>query len=90
MIVKVDAAKLKAFLESCEDAEEVGSGEYAVDLYDTEPALSMNIEIGKEGVDVLAALYLLYDEEQDGWYLGEKTKDAGVIEQVLKQAIGQE
>ena len=87
MIVKVDPTKLKAFLAACEDAEEVGAGEYAVDLYDTEPALSMNIEFTKDGADVLAALYLKYDEEQDGWYLGEKTKDVSLIEKVLLQAI---
>ena len=87
MIVNVDQAKLKAFLASCEDAEEVGAGEYTVDLYDVEPALSMNIEFTKDGVDVLAALYLKYDEEQDGWYLGEKTKDVSLIESVLKQAV---
>ena len=87
MIVMVDAERLKAFLSFCEDAEEVGAGEYTVDLYDVEPALSMDIEFTKDGADVLAALYLLYDEEQDGWYLGEKTKDTAVIERALKQAL---
>lgn len=88
MIVNVDQNRLKSFLSACEDAEEVGKDEYTVDLYDTEPALSMDIEFTKDGVDVLAALFLEYDEEQDGWYLGEKTKDVGLIEKVLKQAIG--
>ena len=87
MIVNVDKEKLIAFLASCEDAEEVGKDEYTVDLYDTEPALSMDIEFTKDGVDVLAALYLEFDEEQDGWYLGEKTKDVGLIEKVLAQAL---
>ena len=88
MIVNIDKDSLRAFLSSCEDAEEIGANEYAVDLYETEPALSMNIEFTKDGADVLAALYLLYDEEQDGWYLGEKTKDVALIEKVLRQAIG--
>ena len=87
MIVNINKDQLKAFLETCEDAEEVGEGEYTVDLYDTEPAISMNIEFTKDGVDVLAALFLEFDEEQDGWYLGEKTKDVEMIEKVLKQAI---
>ncbi len=87
MIVNIDKDRLIAFLASCEDAEEVGKDEYTVDLYDTEPALSMDIEFTKDGVDVLAALYLEFDEEQDGWYLGEKTKDVELIEKVLKQAI---
>jgi len=47
----------------------------------------MDIEFTKDGVDVLAALYLEFDEEQDGWYLGEKTKDVALIEKVLRQAI---
>ena len=44
-------------------------------------------QLVKDGVDVLAALFLEFDEEQDGWYLGEKTKDVELIEKVLKQAI---
>ena len=87
MIVNIDKEKLLQFLASCEDAEEVGKDEYTVDLYDTEPAISMNIEFTKDGVDVLAALYLKYDEEQDGWYLGEKTKDVELITSVINQAM---
>ena len=87
MIVNVDSAKLKKFLTTCEDAEEVGAGEYTVDLYDVETPISMNIEFTKDGVDVLAALYLLYDEEQDGWYLGDKTKDVELIEKLLAEAL---
>jgi hypothetical protein len=87
MIVNIDGDKLKKFLASCEDAEEVAKGEYTVDLYDVEPPISMNIEFTKKGVDVLAALYMLYDEEQDGWYLGEKTKDVAVIEKLLNDAM---
>ena len=87
MIVNIDKDQLKAFLETCEDAEEVGTDEYTVDLYDTDPAISMDIEFTKDGVDVLAALFLEFDEEQDGWYLGEKTKDVELIEKVLRQVI---
>ena len=87
MIVNVDKDKLLQFLTSCEDAEEVGQDEYTVDLYDAEPALSLDIEFTPDGVDVLAALYLEFDEEQDGWYLGDKTKDVSLIEKVIKQAI---
>ena len=87
MIVNIDKDKLQAFLASCEDAEEVGKGEYTVDFYDTEPPLSMNIEFTKDGVDVLAALALEFDEEQVGWYLGEKTKDVELITSVIHQAM---
>ena len=87
MIVNIDKDKLKKFLESCEDAEEVAKDEYTVDLYDVEPPISMNIEFTKKGVDVLAALYMVYDEDEDGWYLGEKTKDVAVIEKLLSEAM---
>ena len=87
MIVNIDAGKLREFLMTCEDAEEVGKDEYTVDLYDAEPAISMNIEFTKDGADVLAALALEFDEEMEGWYLGEKTKDAELIASVITQAM---
>ena len=87
MIINIDKDKLREFLAEFEDAEEVGKDEYTVDLYDTDPALSLDIELTKDGVDVLAALFLEFDEEQEGWYLGEKTKDVSLIEKVLLQAI---
>lgn len=88
MLVNVDSARLRAFLEACEDAEDLGGGEYAVDLYDVSAPVSMDILLSEKGVDVLAALELLYDEEQDGWYLGEKIKDAGRLAALLGEALG--
>lgn len=88
MLVNVDSARLRAFLEACEDAEDLGGGEYAVDLYDVREPVSMDILLSEKGVDVLAALELLYDEEQDGWYLGEKIKDAGRLAALLGEALG--
>ncbi len=87
MQVNIDAARLRAFLEACEDAEDLGGGEYAVDLYDVSSPVSMDIHIGKKGVDVLAALELLYDESEDGWYLGEKIKDADRLTALLGEAL---
>ena len=87
MIVNVDAARLRAFLEGSEDAEALGGGEYTVDLYDVDTPVSMDILFDKKGVDVLAALELLYDEGEDGWYLGEKIKDAERLAALLNQAL---
>ena len=87
MIVNVDAARLRAFLEGSEDAEALGGGEYTVDLYDVDTPISMDILFDKKGVDVLAALELLYDEGEDGWYLGEKIKDAERLAALLNQAL---
>ncbi len=89
MRVQVDAARLEAFLAACEEAEALGGGEYAVDLYDVETPVSMNIQLDKQGVDVLAALEMLYDEEQDGWYLGEKIKDAERLAALINEALAQ-
>ncbi len=88
MLVNVDSARLRAFLDACDDAEDLGGGEYTVDLYDVSAPVSMDILLGKKGVDVLAALELLYDEEQDGWYLGEKIKDAEKLAALLGEALG--
>ena len=88
MIVNVDADRLLAYLEASEDAEALGGNEYTVDLYDVDTPVSMDILFDKDrGVDVLAALELLYDEGEDGWYLGEKIKDAGRLAALLNQAL---
>lgn len=89
MIINVDSARLKAFLASCEDAEDLGGGEYTVDLYDVEKPISLDILIDKKGVDILAALEMLYDEEQDGWYLGEKIKDTALLEKLIGEALAE-
>ena len=53
-----------------------------------ETPVSMDILFDKKGVDVLAALELLYDEGEDGWYLGEKIKDADRLSALLTEALG--
>lgn len=87
MIVRVNAEKLEALLKTSEDAEALGGGEYTLDLYDVETPVSLDLEITKKGVDVLAALELCYDEAEDGWYLGEKIKDAARLERLIGEAI---
>ncbi len=87
MLIDIDSARLRAFLDACGDAEALGGGEYAVDLYDVSEPVSMDILIDKKGVDILAALRLEYDEGEDGWYLGEKIKDAAKLAALLGEAL---
>ena len=89
MRVDVNRARLEAFLAAYEDAEALGGGEYTVDLYDLETPVSMDIQLDDKGVDVLAALEMLYDEEQDGWYLGEKIKDEKRLADLLNEALAE-
>ncbi len=88
MLINTDPARLRAYLDACEDAEDLGGGEYTVDLYDVSEPVSLDILFDKAGVDVLAALELKYDEEEDGWYLGEKIRDADKLAALLGEALG--
>ena len=87
MTVSVSAERLLAFLETCPDAENVGGSEYVLDIYDTDPPVTMDIAVEDGKVDVLSALTLLYDEESDGWYPDERLRDAGLFEKLLNDAI---
>ena len=65
-------AALRAFLQACEDAEQLSAREYVVDLYDIERPVSLDLVFVKGGVAVDGAAELKYDAEQDGWYMGER------------------
>lgn len=77
---------LRSRLEADEDAQLEGES-YVLDLYDAEPPVSMELRLTNDGAEVLAALSLLYDEELDGWYPGEKIKDAAVLAALLNAYI---
>lgn len=83
MKLNLDAKAFRAFLDTCEDAEQLEENEYQLDLMECEPPLSLEIALEKDGVEVLAALELCYSDELDGWYLGEKVKDAARIEAAI-------
>ena len=86
MKLTMSADEIRAFLEGNEDAEEVAPGEYVIDLYDVSTPLSLDIALD-DGVEALAALRLLYSEEEDGWYLGEAVEDRELIEKLLREAM---
>lgn len=91
MKITLNEDKLSAFkhrLETSEDAESLGTGEYALDLYDEDPPLSLELALMPDGVDILAAAELQYDESSSGYFLGERRYDSGNIEKILLDWIG--
>lgn len=79
-------AALKAFLEQCEDAEQLSAREYVVDLYGIERPVSMDLVFVKGGIGVDGAAELKYDEEQDGWYMGERLNEPEAVLDALVEA----
>lgn len=87
MLIKISQEKLMRFLANNEDAEALTADEYVVDLYDIEPPLTLNLKVSKDGGEILAAAELLYDAEQDGWYMGERIEDAARVTAALMAAM---
>lgn len=79
---------LSRLLEDEEISEALGNSEYALDLFDIGKPMSINLELRKDGIDALAAAELLFHEEMDGWYLGERIEDAGDILSRILEALG--
>lgn len=87
MIINISHDALKAFLEASEDAEMLSEGEYVADLFDTDVPVTLNLKFEKDACQVLAAAYLLYDEAQDGWYMGDRIEDETVVLKALQDAM---
>ena len=79
-LTEAQEKSLRAFLSACEDAEQLSEREYVADLYDISRPVSMDLLFVKGGVAVDGAAELRYDEDQDGWYMGERLESP---EQVL-------
>ena len=77
---------LRTFLAQCEDAEKLTEREYVVDLYDIEPPVTLDLVFVKGGVAVDGAAELLYDEEQDGWYMGDRLEQPEAVFDALTRA----
>ena len=89
MKIKLNEAQvvsLKAFLDACEDAEQLSAREFVVDLYDNARPVSLDMVFVKGGIGVDGAAELKYDEAQDGWYMGERLEDAEAVLAALKEA----
>lgn len=77
---------LRVFLEGFEDAEQLSSREYVVDLYDIPVPVSLDLVFVRGGVAVDGAAELKYDTDQDGWYMGERLESAEAVRAALEQA----
>ena len=78
--------ELKTFLNTFEDSEQLSDKEYVVDLYDIEPPISLDISLGKNCLFVDGAAELLFDEEMDGWYIGNRIEEPEPILRALREA----
>ena len=74
---------LQAFIEADDDAEDLGDGEYTVDIFELDPPLSLELTFIEGGVDALAAATLAYDPAQDGWYIKERIDQPDQVEEAL-------
>jgi hypothetical protein len=79
-------ASLKSFLNTFEDAEQLSDKEYVVDLYDIEPPISLDLSLGKNCIYVDGAAVLKFDEEMDGWYIGERIEEPQPVLRALTEA----
>ena len=85
-LTEAQQSALKAFLEQFDDAEQLSAREYVVDLYDIARPISLDLVFVKGGVGVDGAAELKYDEEQDGWYMGERLDSEAAVLDALVEA----
>ena len=85
-LTEAQTARLRAFLDGSEDAEQLSDREYVSDLYDIARPLSLDLVFVKGGVAVDGAAELLYDEAQDGWYMGQRQDTAECVLAALREA----
>jgi len=85
-LTEAQDAALRAFLERCEDAERLSEREFVADLYDIERPVSLDLVFVRGGVAVDGAAELLYDEEQQGWYMGQRLESPEDVRAALEEA----
>lgn len=83
-----EMAHLRAFLDASADCEALSEREYVADLYDLEAPMSLDLVFLKDGVRVDGACLLNYDEEMDGYYLGEPVCAPEAVRHALMEAGG--
>lgn len=77
---KAQHEKLLKYLTTDPDAEQLSINEFVADFYDIESPITVNFLVTDTGeVEIAAAAQLLYDEEQDGWYMGDRVEDESAI-----------
>lgn len=81
-----EAASLRAFLEASADCEAQAENEYVADLYDLEAPMTLDLVFVKGGVRVDGACLLAYDEEMEGYYIGEPVLEMETVRRALMEA----
>ena len=81
-----EAASLRAFLEANADCEAQAENEYVADLYDLEAPMTLDLVFVKGGVRVDGACLLAYDEEMEGYYIGEPVLEMETVRRALMEA----
>lgn len=76
---------LKTFLTTFEDSEQLSEKEFVVDLYDLEPPISLDISLGNGCLFVDGAAEMKFDEEMDGWYIGDRIEETAPILRALSE-----
>lgn len=77
---------LNAYLDAGEDCERLSAREAVLDLYDIEAPISMNIVFVKGGIAIDGAAYLLFSENDNGYYMGERIMDVETVRCALIEA----
>lgn len=86
MLTAEQLTALKRFLERSEDCEALSEKEYVVDLYDHEPPISIDLSLAKNAIYVDGAAVMLFDEELDGWYIGDRIEEPDTVLNALNSA----
>ena len=81
-----EAASLRAFLEANADCEAQAENESVADLYDLEAPMTLDLVFVKGGVRVDGACLLAYDEEMEGYYIGEPVLEMETVRRALMEA----
>ena len=81
-----EIAQLEAWLDGNPDCERLSKREAVLDIYESEPPISMNFVFVKGGIGIDGAFALEYSEADDGWYLGERIEDPARIRALLEAA----
>ena len=86
LLSEKEAASLRAFLEANADCEAQAENEYVADLYDLEAPMTLDLVFVKGGVRVDGACLLAYDEEMEGYYIGEPVLEMETVRRALMEA----
>ena len=78
---------LLKYLNESPDSEQLSINEYVADFYDVDEPITVNFLATDEGdIEIAAAAQLLYDEGEDGWYMGDRIEDENAILAALTAA----